>query len=113
MEITEKFQDNIALIYLDERFDANTAGDVEQTIRALIDKGTYQFVLDLGKVPFIASAGLRVILATAKELRQGKKGDLRVASLQDSPMKVFEISGLDNVLQLFKDAESAAESFSN
>jgi len=63
------------------------------------------------KVTFTASAGLRVILVVAKELRKEFEGDLRIASPQPAVKKVFEISGIDNVLNIFDDTETATRSF--
>ena len=111
MEITGKIENNIGKLYLDGRFDANTAEKVEKAIKTVISKGTYRIILDLSKVPFIASAGLRVVLASAKLLRQTYKGDLRIAALQPGPEKVFEISGLNNVLKLFPTVENASKNF--
>lgn len=110
MNITEKVEGDVSRIDLEGRFDANTCGIVEQFIREKIKEGARYFVLDMEKVPFIASAGLRVILVFAKEL-QRKQGDLRLASLQPNVIRVFEISGLKNAMRIYDDAETAAMSF--
>jgi anti-anti-sigma factor len=111
MKITENVQNNVSQVFLDGRFDANTCKAVEQFIRERIKKGTYQFVLNMEKVPFTASAGLRVILVIAKELRKEFQGDLCIVSPQPNVKKVFEISGINNVLRIFDDMETATKSF--
>ncbi|MBN2466619.1 MAG: STAS domain-containing protein [Deltaproteobacteria bacterium] len=111
MKITENVQNNVSRIFLDGRFDANTCGEVEQFIRKRIDDGMHYFVLDMENVSFIASAGLRVVLVIAKELRNTSRGDLCIASPQPNVRKVFEISGIDNVLQIHEDVERAAKGF--
>ncbi len=111
MNVEEKNLGDVVQIFLDGRFDANTAPIAEEAIQNWIAKGCHKIVLDLGRVPFIASAGLRVVLSTTKELRKSHNGDLRVSSLQSSPAKVFEISGLTNVISLFDSADEAAEGF--
>ncbi len=111
MKITENVQDNVSQVFLDGRFDANTCEAVEQFIRERIKKGIYQFVLNMEKVPFTASAGLRVILVIAKELRKEFQGDLYIVSPQPNVRKVFEISGINNVLRIFDDMETATKSF--
>ncbi len=112
MEIIEKKADAaVSRIYLDGRFDANTSEKVEQFISVKIEEGTHRFVLDMEKVPFIASAGLRVVLVFARKLRQEYQGDLRISSLQENVNKVFEISGLNNFLRIFSDADAATQSF--
>lgn len=111
MEIMEKKEGSVSRIFLDGRFDANTSEKVERFITGKIDEGTHCLVLDMEKVPFIASAGLRVVLVFARKLRQEYDGDLRISSLQENVKKVFEISGLNNFLRIFDDAETAAQSF--
>jgi len=110
MNVTENMLNNISHIILEGRFDSDTSAIVEKIIREKIEKGVYRFILDMEKVLFVASAGLRVILVIAKDLRQ-HHGDLYIASLQTNVRRVFEISGLDNALHIFEDAEAAARNF--
>lgn len=111
MQISDTMQDNVCQVSLEGRFDANTAGYIEQFLRGRMGEGCKRFVLDMENVPFVASAGLRVVLVIAKELRQQDHGDLRIAALQPNVNKVFEISGLKNVLQLFDTVDEATQSF--
>jgi len=67
----------------------------------------------MANVPYISSAGLRVILAVVKELRRDNKGDLRIANSQKTVSKVFDISGLNNVLGIFENPDSAVQSFAD
>jgi len=114
IHITEKIHDDVVQISLEGRFDANTCRDVEKFIQQRIEKGSYRFVLDMEKVSFIASAGLRVVLVFAKELRRKYKGgDLRIAEAQASVVKVFSISGLHNVMKFFDHTDEAVRSFAN
>jgi anti-anti-sigma factor len=113
MNITEDVQDDISRMHLNGRFDADTCEKVEGFIKDRIGDGIRHFVINMEDVPFIASAGLRVIILTAKKLRQKYKGDLRVAGLQENVFRVFEISGLDNVLGIFDDTEAAVRSFAD
>ncbi len=113
MEITENLKDNISQVNLVGRFDADSCENVEQFVRERMDNGIHDFVLDMEKVNFIASAGLRVVLVIARELRRDYQGDLRLAYLQPNVSRVFEISGLNNVLRIFDDMETAVQSFSD
>ncbi len=104
-------QNGVSQIFLEGRFDANTSGDVEKILHERIEEGTNRFILNLEKVPFVASAGLRVVLVIARKLRQESGGDLRIASLQPNVNKVFQISGLDNFLRIFDSTEKAMDSY--
>ena len=111
MTITGSVWNSVVQINLDGRFDASTAPAVEQYIRDCITRGLIHVTLNMTMVQYIASAGLRVVLAMAKELRLTHKGDLRIAALPDSVAKVFELSGLYTVLKIYDDVGSANQSY--
>jgi len=112
MKIEETILNNVSRIKLEGRFDANTSDAVEKFIWEKIEKGRSQFVLNMENVSFISSAGLRVVIIIARELRNEHQGDLHIAVLQPSVKRVFEISGLDNILKMFDDEATATEAFS-
>jgi anti-anti-sigma factor len=62
------------------------------------------------KLDFISSAGLRVLLATAQELKQDG-GDLRVCSLNESVKEVFDLSGFSTLLMVLENEETALSGF--
>jgi anti-anti-sigma factor len=66
--------------------------------------------MDLARLDFTSSAGLRVILSAAKEARQ-RGGDLRVAAVQPNVNKVFELSGFTSILKFYPDTAAAVSSF--
>lgn len=112
MRIEETILNDVSSIKLEGRFDANTSDAVEKFIRERIEKGRSQFVLNMENVSFISSAGLRVVIIIARELRNEHQGDLHMAVLQPSVKRVFEISGLNNVLKIFDDEQTATRAFS-
>ena len=111
MKIEETIQNNVSRIKLEGRFDANTSDAVEKFMREKIGKGRSQFVLNMENVSFISSAGLRVVIIIARELRNEHQGDLHIAMLQPAVNRVFEISGLNNILKIFDKEETATDAF--
>ena len=65
-------------------------------------------VLDFAEVPYVSSAGLRVVLVAAKHVQQAK-GKFALCSLKPEIQKIFEMSGLGRIFQIFRSAEEAAE----
>ncbi|MCP4367472.1 MAG: STAS domain-containing protein [Deltaproteobacteria bacterium] len=112
MKIKETILKDISSINLKGRFDANTSDAVESFIRERIEKGRSRFVLNMENVSFISSAGLRVVIIIARELRNEHQGDLHIAVLQPSVKRVFEISGLNNIFKIFDDEQTAIQAFS-
>ena len=61
--------------------------------------GADTVLLDFEEVEFIASAGLRAVLSTAKELKE-KGTKMEVCSLSESVGKIFEVSGLKDIISI-------------
>ena len=104
MEITQKKQDVKMIISLDGRLDANTAGSLEQVLVPLINEGEQYIVLDMDKLEYISSAGLRVLLMCMKIMRK-KDGKLVLAGMKDFIKEVFDIAGFTPIFEIFDSVE--------
>ena len=72
--------------------------------------GHYNFVLDLEKVDYLSSAGIRVLLYLKKRINN-LKGDFKLACVQSYPFSVLKITGLLNDFSLYETVIDAKESF--
>jgi anti-anti-sigma factor len=54
--------------------------------------------LDLGKVSFIDSSGLRVITAAMREAQEAGR-DFQVSAASDAVRRIFEMTGLHSLLE--------------
>ncbi len=82
------------------RVDGANAREFQDALEAATDASDCAVILDLQQLSYISSAGLRVILLTAKALRrQGAK--FAVCSLSDPIREVFAISGFDKIIPLY------------
>lgn len=86
---------------------ANAAG-IEADLMAQIDKGAQKVVLDLGRLDYISSAGLRVVLVLAKKLKQ-LSGSLVLCNIQPQVREVFDISGFLAILTVTDTREQALQ----
>ena len=92
MEVTQTQQNGIIILGLKGRLDSNTSDDFERQLLGLIQAGETQLVLDFKELDYISSAGLRVLLKAAKELKRND-GLLSFCSLKDYIREIFELSG--------------------
>lgn len=92
----EKGKDN-AVLKIEGRLDTTTAPQLENEINKLLSE-TKNLILDMAKLEYISSAGLRVILSTQKKV--GKDGSLKIVSVCDPIMEVFEITGFVDILTI-------------
>ncbi len=110
MNITTKDVNEIKVVEFDGEFDTTSSPAVESQLNQLREQGVRKILVDLEKMDFISSAGLRVLLATAQELQKAG-GELRVCNLNEDVMEVFDISGFSTILMVFKDESEALQGF--
>ena len=110
MEISDKIVENVNVISLSGRLDAYAANDVERKVDSLITAGQMNLVVNLERLEYISSSGLRVLLAGIKRARK-EQGDIRLACLQPYVKEVFDIAGFTQLFQMFNKEEDAVNSF--
>ena len=83
-------------VTLDGRLDTITSPDLELALANLA--GVTHLVLDFGKINYVSSAGLRVLLALQKTM--AKQGDMVVRNVDKMVMEVLEMSGFVDILTI-------------
>ena len=87
------------------RLDGAAAPQLDDRLVTLAKPGA-KLVLDLDGVDYVSSAGLRVLLKVAKQVKAGK-GRLALAGIAPSVKEVFDISGFTAIFALYPDREQA------
>jgi len=100
--------DHVAILVAGE-INGATSSKLEQEMMAIIDGGQLKIVVSLENVSLITSAGLRVLLVTAKKLRSSG-GDVALYDTPDNVMEIFKITGFNTILNLSDSYEAAAKS---
>ena len=100
MEIATRTQGGVTLVVIAGSLDSNTAPTAQQTLDGILSSGARKLALDCTALDYISSAGLRVLLGTAKRLN-GAGGALRLFGLNETVREVFEISGFAAILAVF------------
>jgi anti-anti-sigma factor len=106
LDIAQEQQDALRILALRGRLDTDTSADLELAVQDLLGAGARDFLIDLGGVSYVSSAGLRVLLALAKQL-EGSKGRLRLCSLSPPVLQVFEVAGFSKLFAILKDRSAA------
>ncbi|MFH1877948.1 MAG: STAS domain-containing protein [Candidatus Omnitrophota bacterium] len=97
MKIIEAGKEDSLTLFLEGNFDETTSPEVEMKIDAIISENFNNIFLDLGKVKYISSAGIRVLLlAYKKSVKAGKK-----VSLVNISGKAHEVLDMVGILPLF------------
>ena len=82
------------IIELVGRLDTTTAPALDKTINEDIGD-TKNLVLDIKRLEYISSAGLRVLLGAQKKLQ--KIGSMKVTNVREEVMEVFEMTGFADI----------------
>lgn len=90
------------------RVDTISAPELEKGLAGILDQAEKRLILDFSGVEYISSAGLRVILGTAKTLK-AKGGEVRLAACVGSVKKVFQVSGFFSIFKHFETVKDALE----
>ncbi len=106
MEIQTRKEKAAVVVSVKGRMDAVTAPEFDKTMIDLISKGEKTFVVNLGELDYISSAGLRSVLALAKKLKE-KEGKILLAEVRGPVEEVFKISGFSSMFKIFDSEESA------
>ncbi len=110
MQISVKTADEVKVLEFKGRLDHQTSPDAQEQLTKLIEKGERKILVNFGKLDYISSAGLRVLLAAAKQLIPGG-GEIRICSLNDVVMEVFKISGFVTIFRVFGSESEALDGF--
>jgi anti-sigma B factor antagonist len=102
-----KNYDTAKLLTLLERVDSLTSREVETALQGLVDTGTRHVICDCGATKYISSAGLRVLLTTAKNLKKVGGRLSLVCSKHSYAFEVLETAGFTNIIPVFESVDEA------
>jgi anti-sigma B factor antagonist len=92
---------------LNGEIDAFSAPSLREDLRLLIEeREARSLVIDLSAVTFLDSSGLGAVVGALRRLRE-RDGELRIVQPGSAASRIFEHTGLDAVLDLYPDRESA------
>lgn len=106
VNIDEEVVNNHLVLRFEGDLDTNISPRVEVHINEAFNKGIKSIVINFKKLDYISSAGLRVLLIAAKRAKR-ENGSLRVCELNGDVQDIFEISGFDDLLDLYESEEKA------
>jgi anti-sigma B factor antagonist len=92
------------------RIDFESALDFEHHINAMIQESAAGYIIELSQVELLSSAGLRVMLSTAKRVAH-RNGSLALAAPSQVVRQVFEISHFNLLFKIFPSVPAAMAAF--
>ena len=100
MQITTRTSNDFHIVAISGSLDSATSPEAQKSLGAVL-AGAKKVLLDFTALDYISSAGLRVLLGAAKQLRSSG-GTLGMFGLNQSVKEVFEISGFSTILTIYQ-----------
>ncbi len=97
MTINKNQNQNALTIALEGRLDTMTPPELEKTFKESLDRAD-TLTMDLSKLDYVSSAGLRVLLSAHKKMSQ--KGGMKVTHLNEIVQEVFNVTGFSDILTI-------------
>lgn len=104
----EQRRGNVYVLRPQGRLDSVAAEEFRGEIDLRLKSGAADIVVDLENIDYISSAGLRVLLVSAKSLN-AKSGTLSLCALNDHVREVFEVSGFVTIFSIFDSVDEACD----
>ena len=97
MNIKKTLDQNTLTIALEGRLDTGSAPELEDILESSLN-GVNKLVLDLAKLDYLSSAGLRVLLSAHK--RMVGQGGMTLRHVGETVKDVFDITGFTDFLTI-------------
>ena len=112
MQISQRVEGDVTVFVPEGRIDTQAADDLDQALQAAVSEGRNKVVVDMARVQYISSAGLRALAAVLVRSR-ADGGDMKLAALTERVTRVFNIIGFDVLMSLHDTPEAAIADFTS
>ncbi len=109
LSISTSDHGDVTVIAVEGEIDVYTAPQLRERLDEQIAEGRHTLVIDLQQVAFLDSTGLGVLVGRLKMVRS-HDGTLRLVCRTERILKVFAITGLDKVFQIYDTVDAAVAS---
>lgn len=104
MKVTESIDNNIAILEVEGSIDSKTAPEFEKTALSAINSQA-QVIIDLTKVEFLSSAGLRVLLMIYRQIK-ARSGKVVLVGVSEEIQEVMSNTGFINFFNIAETLEA-------
>ncbi|MCX6340493.1 MAG: STAS domain-containing protein [Candidatus Aureabacteria bacterium] len=110
MEVLVREEGRVGIIEMAGEIDIYNCGELRKIIDEYINRKITRIVVDLGKVTYIDSSTIGVLLSEQKRL-DAQRGGLKLLNLKGAPRNVLEMARLQDIFSIYDDERKAIESF--
>ena len=111
MDISTKQHKRCDLVSISGRVDSFTAPRLAESLSDITDAGRSNLVLDLSKVEYISSAGLRVLIDVQKTCKQLNRGEVLLIAVPKRIYETLELAGFVPLFRFYDDVTTGVSQF--
>ncbi len=100
----------VTTINVEGFLDSSTFPELQEHLEELIHKENYRIIVDLGKLDYISSAGIGVLMGMLQEVR-GNDGDLKLINMSSKIRNLFDMLGFSQIIRIYDHAAAAKDAF--
>jgi anti-sigma B factor antagonist len=100
----------VTVFKLQGHLDAQTVRMLEGYYESETSKAKYKWIVDLGQLEYISSAGLGSFVGVLSELRS-HGGDIFFVGLSPKMIKIFKVLGFTRIFKVFDGEDEALKNF--
>ncbi len=101
---------DVVVVSIAGELDASSAPDLRARFEELIGQGENQYVIDLTGLDFLDSSGISALVNLFKRVRIGE-GGVSLCNIKPEIVKIFALTRLDRVFDIYDSRAEAVASF--
>jgi len=94
------------ILRLEGKLDAVTSPMLENKISTLLEQNQKKLLIEFGKIEYLSSAGMRLLLATTKKLK-ARGGLCVLSSINDEVLEIIKMAGFERILNIYPNEQDA------
>ncbi|MED4400583.1 anti-sigma factor antagonist [Metabacillus fastidiosus] len=104
IKIDKNFNNETAIVLVSGEIDAFTAPKLKEELLPLTEEQKMTLIVSLEDVSYIDSTGLGVFVGLFKQIKKND-GELKLVNLSERLRRLFEITGLNNIIDISSESE--------
>lgn len=105
---SEAKEGKIVIVEIQGALDSNTSTDFEEYINQLLDKDKKFIILNAGRLEFVSSTGIGVVLYIQKKIL-ARNGHFVICSISDEILSLYKFLGFDKLFKIAEDSDEARQ----
>ena len=97
LTINKIVENHTAILAPEGRLDTVTAPEMEIAVKEVVPIIS-ELIFDFGKLDYISSAGLRVLLSAQKTMNT--QGEMKLRNVNETIMEIFDVTGFTDILTI-------------